>query len=175
MPDAKVVVKNATKFVTQAQSGARAVNMPTAVSNNAAHGSRVVGGPSGHSTNNGQTRVAVIQTPPMRERVQPRPGVAPRPNQRNPGGTRAAVIPTPVAAPLLTPLTVDQGMFLIHLVDSFMVAQKAQAAESNGTVPKDLEEIASATMTSLNAWTGALSSGAAQTTTATPPAAPAVG
>ena len=182
MPDAKIIENNNTvKYVNSAQSGAKAVNMPTAVSNNAQHGSRIVGGQQGPTQNNGQTRVAVIATPPMQPRVAapPRPGVAPRPNMRagNGSNTRAQVIPSPMTGPALTPLTVEQGMFLMHLVDGFLLAQS-----QNGGPAADIKEIAEATMASLNAWTGALSTGVAETTPvqatqtgSATPAAPAVG
>lgn len=92
--------------------------------------------------------------------VAQRPGTGIRPTVGN-GQTTARVVPTPTPAvppaPPITPLTIEQGMFLTHLVDGFLLVQK-----ENEDVDEKVLEFANGSLAMLHAWMSAVNAGEAK-------------
>lgn len=191
MPEAKVVSHpNQLVQATVGQPGAKVVQMPTVASHSSPMGARVVqngaipgravaqaGGSGGAAAIAPGTSVAqVIQRPPQTSQA-PRAGVARRPQNTRMGSPAVSrVIATPAttpepAAPLtqIAPMTIEQCLFMHHLVDGFFLAQK----EATSPVNADVQRIATETAAALQVWMVALTDGSARPPTAdeTTPAA----
>lgn len=172
MPAVRVNTPPVT-HVNTSQPGARSVPTPKHIDLGTKMGATShphgpgVGNPRHGAPTSATVATTVVRKVPPQAPQRQRAGVAPRPSQGgivrpggNPGTTVRVIVPelAPIVevAPAITPLTLDEMMFLSYLVDGFLVSQNEIDPSSKRIA------IASSAKIALETWMGAVTDGSAK-------------